>query len=312
MTTFSVIQGRASGAGRTGWRAELRRPGDLDDGIVGAWRDLLSRALEPSVFAEPDFVLTMARHLPDGAGLAILLVWRTETGGPVLAAVLPLHVGGAFGRTARLWRVPLAGVATPVVEAAHAVAALRTALDHLEASPVRITGLSLPDLVADGTLAAALGEAAGQEGRRLALRRRGGATAAAEPFLALPRGRTSLERVRDPHRIRDAVEHFLVLEARRPADCLLDAPDALTAFRVVTRLFAARRQCCVDLVRRDGIVVAAAVHLGSAERDQVWRQAGLALASAPPPRRATVEATVAVSRGVRRLAWGGESPRRSA
>ncbi|RVU16418.1 hypothetical protein [Methylobacterium oryzihabitans] len=307
-TTFSVIQGGAGAAARGGWRAELRRPRDLDDATVAAWRDLVPRSVEPSAFAEPDFVLTMAQHLGDGAEIAMLLVWRPGRDGPVLAGVLPLHLAGALGRVARLWPVPLADGAAPVLDAAHAAAALRTALDHLDASPLRVAGLAVPDLETGGALAAALGEAAAQGGRRLSLRRQHAATVAAEPNLALPRGRTSLERVRDPHRIRDAVEHFLVLEARRPADCLLDAPDAMTAFRVVTRLFAARRQCCVDLVRRDGVVVAAAVHLGSEGHDRVWRQAGLALATAAPARRETVEATVAVGRGWRPA--GPEAARR--
>ncbi|WP_298951773.1 hypothetical protein [uncultured Methylobacterium sp.] len=306
--TFSVIQGGADTAAREGWRAELRRPRDLDDATVAAWSGLVPRSIEPSVFAEPDFVLTMAQHLGDGAEIAMLLVWRAGRDGPVLAGVLPLHLAGAFGRVARLWPVPLAGGAAPVIEAEHAAAVLRTALDHLDASPLRVAGLAFPDLEPGGRLAAALGEAAGRAGRRLSLRRQHAAATAAEPNLALPRGRTSLERIRDPHRIRDAVEHFLVLEARRPAECLLDAPDAMTAFRVVTRLFAARRRCCVDLVRREGVVVAAAVHLGSEGNDRVWRQAGLALATDAPPRRETVEATVAVMR--RRRPTSPEASRR--
>ncbi|PIK70985.1 hypothetical protein CS379_21750, partial [Methylobacterium frigidaeris] len=111
----------------------------------------------------------------------------------------------------------------------------------------------------------------------------------------LPAGRTSLERVRDPVRLRDAVEHFLVLDARRGPDSLLADPATATAFRVVTRRFARRRQAWVDLVRRDGEVVAAAVHLATGRHDTIWRQAGLCLAQGPAPAPAPrIEAVVTV------------------
>ncbi len=163
-------------------------------------------------------------------------------------------------------------------------------------SRLRLVDLHWPDLRPDSGLAVALGEAAGGTGRRLAVADQAEAPAPETAPLTLPAGRTSLERVRDPARLRDAVEHFLVLDARRGPDSLLADPATATAFRVVTRRFAHRGQACVDLVRRDGEVVAAAVHLATGRHDTIWRQAGLCLAQAPAlaPAPARIEALVTV------------------
>ncbi len=195
--------------------------------------------------------------------------------------MLPLQLParqGLAGR-ARLWRLPLAGTAEAAIDAGHAAAVLRTALDHLRGSPLRLVDLHWPDLRPDSGLAVALGEAAGSTGRLLAVVDQEEMTAPDPAPLTLPAGRTSLERVRDPVRLRDAVEHFLVLDARRGPGSLLADPTTATAFRVVTRRFAHRGQACVDLVRRDGEVVAAAVHLATggttrsgARPDSAWRK----------------------------------------
>jgi hypothetical protein len=284
-TPFTLIQGGLTGAATL--RAELRHPSSLRDPEVEAWRSLMGRALEPSVYADPDFTLTMAQHLADGQTLALLLVWQDGLRAPILRGVLPLRLPtrqGLAGR-AQLWRLPLAGSAEAAVDADHAAAVLRTALDHLRQSRLRLVDLLWPDLRPDAALAVVLGEVAGSTGRRLAVVAQASAPAPALAPMTLPEGRTSLERVRDPVRLRDAVEHFLVLDARRGPGSLLGDPATATAFRVVTRRFARRRQACVDLVRRDGDVVAAAVHLATGRHDTIWRQAGLCLAEAPVPRR---------------------------
>ncbi|MFH6782928.1 MULTISPECIES: GNAT family N-acetyltransferase [Methylobacterium] len=295
-TPFTLIEGGLTGA--VTLRAELRHPSSLREAEVEAWRSLMGRALEPSVYADPDFTLTMTQHLADGQTLALLLVWQDGLRAPILRGVLPLRLPvrqGLAGR-AQLWRLPLAGTAEAAVDAGHAGAVLRAALDHLRQSPLRLVDLLWPDLRPDSGLAVALGEAAGSSGRRLAVAEQAASAAPAPVPLTLPAGRTSLERVRDPVRLRDAVEHFLVLDARRGPQSLLADPASATAFRVVTRRFAHRRQACVDLVRRDGEVVAAAVHLATGRHDTIWRQAGLYLAEAPVhgPVPARIEAVVTV------------------
>ncbi|TNC15116.1 hypothetical protein FF100_06010 [Methylobacterium terricola] len=296
-TPFTLIEGGLTGA--VTLRAELRHPASLREPEVEAWRSLMGRALEPSVYADPDFTLTMAQHLAEGQTLALLMVWQEGFRAPILRGVLPLRLParqGLAGR-AQLWRLPLAGTAEAAVDADHAAAVLRAALDHLRHSPLRLVDLLWPDLRPDSGLAVALGEAAGSSGRRLAVADQAPAPAPAPAPLTLPAGRTSLERVRDPVRLRGAVEHFLVLDARRGGQSLLADPAAATAFRVVTRRFAHRRQAWVDLVRRDGEVVAAAIHLATGRHDTIWRQAGLFLAepSVHAPEPARVEAVVTVA-----------------
>lgn len=297
-TSFTLIQGGLTGA--VPLRAELRHPASLREPEVEAWRSLMARALEPSVYADPDFALTMAQHLADGETLAVLLVWQDGARAPILRGALPLRLPArqALAGRARLWRLPLAGTAEAAIDADHASAVLRTALDHLRGSPLRLVDLLWPDLRPDSALAVALGAAAGGTGRHLALAEQAAAPEVAPAPLTLPAGRTSLERVRDTARLRDAVEHFLVLDARRGADSLLADPATATAFRVVTRRFAHRGQACVDLVRRDGEVVAAAIHLATGRHDTIWRQAGLCLAQVPSqaPAPARVEAVVTVER----------------
>ncbi|MGF3021480.1 hypothetical protein ACQVP2_01450 [Methylobacterium aquaticum] len=295
-TPFTLIEGGLTDT--VSLRAELRHPSSLREPEVEAWRSLMARAIEPSVYADPDYALTMAQHLADGRTLALLLVWQDGRRAPILRGVLPLQLParqGLAGR-ARLWRLPLAGTAEAAIDASHTAPVLRAALDHLRRSPLHLVDLHWPDLRPASGLALALGEAAGSTGRRLTVADQAEAPAPAPAPLTLPSGRTSLERVRDPARLRDAIEHVLVLDARRGPDSLLADPAAATAFRVATRRFAHRRQACVDLVRRDGEVVAAAVHLATGPHDTIWRQAGLCLAQGPAlaPDAARVEALVTV------------------
>ncbi|ACL60282.1 hypothetical protein [Methylobacterium nodulans] len=289
MTAFSVIQGGLQAEGR--WTAELRHPSSLRETEIAAWQDLLPRALSRSVFAEPDFVLTMAQHLADGRRLALLLVWRNAAdGAPVLQGLLPLQLPGGLraGRAAQLWTLPLAGMPAPVIDADQAPAVIRAALDHLASSGLRIDSLRLPGLPPAGRLARALREVAAETGRRLTIRPQAAAGPARPALPPLPRERTSLERVRAPRPVRDAVECFLVLEAARAGASLLADAAAVTALRVVTRRFAKSRHCGVDLVRRDGAVIAAAIRLGPAGQDRIWREAGCALSEPNPAKPAIV------------------------
>lgn len=295
-TPFTLIEGGL--AGTVSLRAELRHPSSLREPEVEAWRSLMGRVLEPSVYADPDFALTMAQHLADGQTLALLLVWQDGLRTPTLRGVLPLRLParqGLAGR-AQLWRLPLAGTAEAAVDADHAPAVLRAALDHLRQSSLRLVDLHWPDLRPDSGIAVALGAVAGSTGRRLTVTDQTPPPAPVSVPVTSASGRTSLERVRDPVRLRDAVEHFLVLDARRGPGSLLGDPAAATAFRVVTRRFAHRRHAYVDLVRQDGEVVAAAIHLATGRHDTIWRQAGLRLTEAPAvaPEPARVEAVVTV------------------
>ena len=304
---FSVIRGGGSDQEPGRWTTEIVRPSELSEADIAGWRALLARAAETSVLSDPDVVLTLAQHCARGQLLRLLLVRQGSEGGTTVRGVLPVRLPGGFWLrgAARPWVLPIVGPCAPVIEAAQAGVVLRTVLDDLAAGDRRIDALRLSGLAPAGRIAAALGEAATRAGRRLTLRPRD--ERSVPPPLSpdpLPRAPTSLERVREPRQVRDAVERFLALEASGPGPCLLDDPPLATAFRVVVRRFAHRREACIDLVRRDGAVIAAAIHLGPPGRERIWRRAGLALAGAQalPRPGLTLEAEVSLARAGRREA----------
>ena len=86
----------------------------------------------------------------------------------------------------------------------------------------------------------------------------------------------TVEHVRDPGLIRDAVEHFLALDARTARRPIIADPTEATMVRVVSRLFARRRQINVELARRGDTLVAGTLHLGSGAGTVAWRHAASA------------------------------------
>lgn len=97
-----------------------------------AWRDLAERAAEPNPFIEPDCILAAWRHLPEAAGMCLVVA---EEAGRFYAC-LPVD---RVERWSRLHRLALMGRAettsilqsTPLVDAARGVAAVTTLLSGL-------------------------------------------------------------------------------------------------------------------------------------------------------------------------------------
>jgi hypothetical protein len=85
-----------------------------------------------------------------------------------------------------------------------------------------------------------------------------------------------IERISEPGQIRDAVEAFLLLDARASRKPIVADPSEAAMVRVVTRLFARRRQVSVDLAHHRGEIVSGALQLGSGNGSVTWRQAALA------------------------------------
>ena len=95
---------------------------------------------------------------------------------------------------------------------------------------------------------------------------------------ACPRSAEKIVRARSPAQIRDAVESFLVLEAReakaRGAMALIEDAGAASFIRTMTRQLARRGQCRVETLRRDGGTSAATVLLDGPDALWLWRGAG--------------------------------------
>ncbi len=258
------------------WSVERRAPCDLTEAELAAWRALARRGLEPSVLADPDFVLPAAQHLAGPREAFLLLAWETPAGrAPTLRGVLPmLRPTGLLAGLASPRR-PLALRSAPLVDAARAEAALGALLADLTTGSRALRHLDLADVVPGGRLDAALRGAA----RRLGL------PVGTPPSLRVPASDAAADGaevalMREPSAVREGVEAFLALEAglarggRSGRACLLDDPAGATAFRVVARRFARRRLCRVALARHGGALVGAAVSLRLGGREIVWRRAG--------------------------------------
>lgn len=239
-----------------GCRIETARPRDLSGDALEAWRALAGRALEPNPFMEPDYVLAAAQHMPEGRHVALILVWR----GGRLRAVLPMLSPSLAWRrrSAQVWDIPLAAGGAPLLDPEAPAAALRAALAFLARSGARV--LALPGLPARGAVAGLVARDPSFAGAVWTLRR-------GAPALR-PAGQGGTGRVRD------AVETFLALDAaraeRREGECLLQDPAAVTFVRAVTRRFAARGACRIDVTERDGRPADATIVLGTPGAERRW------------------------------------------
>ena len=275
---FTLIQGGLSepalpdpnpeALARAPLEVDLRTPAGVDADAAAAWRALMTRTGIDDPFQDPDYLLTAAQHQGAGQRLAFALVWsRLEARPALLQGVLPL----AFSRPilarerAQLWQPPgLSGV--PTVERARADAVV-------EAVRERLRGLDRPaQLVMPAT---PRDEAASMQAS-LRLVARGRRSIPSSSLLGVrPDGyrAADVEHVRDPAGVRDAVESFLALDARTARRPIIADPADAAMVRVVSRLFARRRQIGVELTRRGGTVVAGTLHLGAGPGAVPWRRA---------------------------------------
>jgi len=135
------------------YRVEWRRFPELET-IVGHWRLLAERAIEPNVFYEPAFALNAARVF--GADAGAILVW-TKLGR--LMGLFPMRRErwrGGFGAALVGWTHAYAPLGTPLVERDEAEAVIAAWLDHLRQDPAMPALLLLPLIPERGPFAAAL------------------------------------------------------------------------------------------------------------------------------------------------------------
>lgn len=291
---FTVIEG---GAGRmaapaggaspvspapaaSAWRIDLRRAAAFSDGEIAAWRALLVRVrVADPVHADPDYLLSAAQHQAGGRDLVFALAWRTGNGPDQLAAIVPLAMPHTLWGQARIapWQ-PHGTTVAPTI-APDSVGEVREALaDHLRALRPRAV------LV----LESAVDSPKAPEGPRLlraVIRRASIPTHSLIGVRTVPAA-SRVERISDPYRVRDAVEEFLLLDAQVSAAPIIGDPSEAALVRVVTRLFAQRRQVTVALTRRGDAVVAASITLGHGAEAVVWRRVSEDASTGVAPRRA--------------------------
>lgn len=276
-----------------GWRIALRRPGALDGNEIAQWRALAERAAPHDPFADPDFLAVAGRHAP-GAGLVFALAFaRSGSGAERLCGVLPLDrphpVWG--GSTMRLWHPGLAPrPVVPVFDAGLAADAMEAVMRHLDARRP-LPSLRLSRIAAEGVFLRAL-----RADARLRVATRPGATAIPEGLFVGIGGRdtpSEMVRVESAEGMRDAVERFLLLDARRSRRPLLSDPAAAATLRVVTRLMARRGLAEVELGSTAGEIASGAIRLGRPGERVAWRSVHSVERDAPAP--ATVDVDLALS-----------------
>lgn len=312
---FSLMRADASGAlfsgppARRSQRRPATEPALVHDGLAvrlatlseieaetEAWRDLAGRSLEPSVFGLPDFVLPALQHLPEARGAVALTVREAGSAGSdrlrgLIPLILPRFVLAA-GET-RAWQPQVSPLSFALIDRDAPDRVLEAALAGLETAGRRCAVVTLPLVATGGPIEVALRKAADRSGRRVEklaatgaappLRRFAGeavaALAASLAAKAVPApGRLRIERARAARDVRDAVELFLVVEARaarwRGETGLIERPGAASFLRTATRQLARSRRCRVDILHSEGEARAAAILFGTAEDLWLWRVAG--------------------------------------
>lgn len=229
---------RASAADRHAdlrFDVELRPLAELD-ALVGDWRGLTARALEPNAFYEPGFALAAAPVL--GADVFVGLVWSRAP--RALVGFFPVRIDRRrYGVPFPLligWTHPFAPIGTPLADRDMAESVIAAWLDHVASDPA-LPKLMLMPLLAEGRpLALAFAEA---------LARRNSEVAAFDrydrPLLAPGDGRADyLQRSVSSKRLRNmrrrqrqlAERGTFVLDAAREGEALDRALDDYLAIEL--------------------------------------------------------------------------------
>jgi hypothetical protein len=314
---FTVIEGGAAALGTVSetvtevsphtWRIDLHKVAGVEAEDIAAWRALLIRTgVADPVHADPDYLLSAARHQAGGREIVFALAWVIGDGPERLGAVVPLalpHTLWGHGRIG-IWQPQ--GVSVAPTIAADRGPAVQTALsERLHA--LRHGATLAFDLASEGAQPAVIPPACLRAVPRPAsipAHSLVGVRPVHAPAAAV------IERISEPHRIRDAVEAFLLLDAEVSNAPIIADPSEAAMVRVVTRLFAERRQVTVTLTHRDGAVVAATLTLGVGAKAVDWRHVeGAAVPeqirwSSLTPAGAESYASRAVGRTARQVPFG--------
>jgi CelD/BcsL family acetyltransferase involved in cellulose biosynthesis len=268
-----------------GFRVEAR-PLESCRAIEAQWRALAAEAVEPNVFAEPDFLLTAAQHLPEAAQQVALLVWEAGASGRLLAFwALQRPRAARAPALAKGFASRYASSGTPLLASGLAVEAACALIEGAMRIWPDMAGAMFREVPLDGAGARALRAAAvlsGMATAELDVHARAclwpgapGQLPAARRLRDLARlnkglaahGDVRLVTARQPADVRAAVEAFLALEAsgwkaRRGTSILSSARDA-AFFRILTRSLALRGQMEVHLLEAGGRVAAAGLVLSA-------------------------------------------------
>jgi len=275
--------------------------------IAGPWKALAGRALEPNVYADPDFMIPALEGLGLADRVRGVCIWRTGgsdngtgDGGRRLEGLM------VFTRSYR-WGLPLSvgdGLmhaystsSAPLISADDAEDVLRCLLAWLGAAGAPFA-MMFPQLPGDGPLFELIGALADETGLAVSLTGRHeravlDVSAAGPDYLTQAvksKTRSKYRRLRkrlgetgvlvdacvdDPGGLAAAVQAFLKLEAagwkgRQGTAMAAEPATAAMIERIVTGL-AASGQCRIEMIELDDAPVSMMVSLGVGDRWWIWK-----------------------------------------
>jgi hypothetical protein len=277
-------------------RAALLTPEEARE-HEAAWRDLASRALIPNIFGEPEMALAAATHLLQGQTARFLFVWDERAHpAPRLILSAPLILPVLAVGEARLWSHEQLASSVPLIDRDEADAAMEALLEAMRQGPAKATGLMLSRVDERSVFADLVRKSVRRSGREILRFERPSRTPPGTfPERETPAGLRSTV-ARSSRRVREAVEHYLAIEALGSAgesgEALLFSPQASAFLRVVTRSLARQKRCHVELRHAQGKPVGADIHLRFGDTDLLWKSAGVGASTPEIPKAVSDEATV--------------------
>jgi CelD/BcsL family acetyltransferase involved in cellulose biosynthesis len=294
---FELLRRAASGGDRLAVHRDLEvrwSPIAQWQGDPAAWRDLMTRVIEPNVFLEPGFAFPAANKLgpPD---LGVLSVYH----GAKLVGLLPGRVEGfSNGRAVPMfvaWTHPFAPMSSPLLDrelAADAVSALIASMGALPGSPKAALFPYLPDTSVAARLIGLDAATKGQAVTRLNIHARAALVRIDDEPLSMvsPRKRKELGRQRrrlaetghlehivssEPRDIRAAVADFIALEERgwkgRSGGAAARTPAAEQFMTDAVVALSFERKARIDRMRFDDRTIAATITLYSGDYAWFWK-----------------------------------------
>ena len=284
---------RLAGVEILGWEeARLRIP---------EWADLMTRSLETNVFLEPAFALTQAQHALPAHRPVFMFVSRTSPGdetGRLIGLCAFSVKGRKFGAVARSWQSRLVALGTPLLDHTHGAEAFDLILAWFTRNSGRTAGVLFPALPASGPTAQLISERAAALGLhtrpydahvRAVLPAGGDCEALWRDTIPQKRmkefrrqyrrlgerGKLTWVSVRDPQKIRMAMEQFLALESRgwkgNCGSALLSDPAIRTFVRAMVRMLSQQGRCRIDSLELDGNPVAMGITIFSGRSAALWK-----------------------------------------
>ncbi len=264
------------------------------------WNDLASRALEPNVFLEPQFALSLAGSDSGGATPLFLLVWEVgplSARGRLIALWALVFPRTIFGRTVKAWVHDFCCSGAPLLDKENGSAGLELIIRWLKLQTRQICSLSTRQLLETGPTFALMYEYA-QKNRlpfsvltqyeRAALNASNVGADAHDSIS--PKKKKELKRqlrrlndlgyvtfglAEDGSALRDQIEAFLVLEAKgwkgRKGGAFLNAPSLPHFVRTALRALGREGECQLYWLAVDGRMIAANIVLLVGDAAFFWK-----------------------------------------